>query len=161
MIALLSALLGFFTSAFPEGIKLFREGRDRTHELAIMRLQMEHEERARQYQREAGIAEQAVRLQEIAVTERQALNAGAGTAAGAMGIAWVDALSGSVRPMITYSFFLLYALVKAAQFQLLLATGTGGAAALVALWSEEDMGLFAAVIAFWFGSRAVGKLRRG
>ena len=32
--------------------------------------------------------------------------------------------------------------------------------ALVALWTEEDIAIFSAVIAFWFGQRAMGKAKR-
>lgn len=166
MIALCSALLGFISSAFPEFIRLFRDGKDRAHELALLKLQMDYDREKLAVQAESAQRDYAYKLQEIAVTERQALNEGAGTASGRMGIAWVDALAGSVRPVVTYGFFLLYVAVKAGQFQLLMnpalpwQQGMGAAAALVALWGEEDMGMFAAVMAFWFGSRALGKARR-
>lgn len=155
MIALLSALLGFLSSAFPDFLKWFRDKGDRAHEIAILKLQMEYDEK----RLAAGASD---RLQEVTlsstVAERQALNAGPGTHEGMLGIAWVDALSGSVRPMLTYCFFALYAAVKLAQYELLL-RAMDKAEALAALWTEDDMGIFAAVIAFWFGSRALGKRR--
>lgn len=166
MVALLSAMLGFLGSAFPDFIKLFRDGRDRAHELALLRLQMEYDREKLAAQREGAQVEYAYKLQEIGVAERQALNAGAGTAEGASGIAWVDALAGSVRPVVTYCFFATYVAVKLCQLQLLLdpalpwQQGLSAAQAMVSLWGEEDMGIFAAVIAFWFGSRALGKTRR-
>jgi len=166
MIALFSALLGFIGSAFPDFIKLFRDGRDRTHELALLKLQMDYDREKLGAQRESAQADYAYKLQEIAVTERQTLNSGAGTANGAMGIYWVDALAGSVRPMITYCFFGVYVGVKLCQFRLLLdpalpwQQAMRASQAMVSLWTEDDMGIFAAVIAFWFGSRALGKVRR-
>ncbi len=166
MIALFSAFLGLLGSAFPDFIKMFRDGRDRAHELALLKLQMEYDREKLAAGREAAMAEHAYKLQEIMVTERQVLNHGAGTADGAVGIAWVDALSGSVRPVITYCFFALYFVVKLCQFRLLLdaalpwQVAMSAPQALVGLWSEDDMGIFAAVIAFWFGSRALGKFRR-
>lgn len=166
MIALFSALLGFVGSAFPDFIKLFRDGRDRAHEIALLKLQMEYDREKLAAGREAALSEHAYKLQEIAVTERQALNHGAGTADGLLGIAWVDGLAGSVRPVITYCFFAVYVVVKLCQFQLLLDPSLPWQAAMtapqamVSLWTDEDMGIFAAVIAFWFGSRALGKFRR-
>lgn len=167
MIALLSALLGFIGSAFPDFIKLFRDGKDRAHELAMLKLQMEYDREKLAVQAESARADYAYKLQEIAVAERQALNHGAGTAEGNIGVAWVDALSGTVRPVVTYCFFLVYFTVKLCQFHLLLdpampwQQSMSAAQAIVSLWTEDDMGIFAAVIAFWFGSRALGKFRRG
>jgi hypothetical protein len=170
MIALFSALLGFFGSAFPDFIKLFRDGRERAHELALLKLQIEYDREKLASQKEQSQAEYAYKLQEITlqtqVAERQTLNEGAGTREGMLGIHWVDALSGSVRPVITYCFFGLYALVKTSQFYLLMhptlpwVQGIEAAQALLSVWNEEDMGIFSAVIAFWFGSRALGKYRK-
>ncbi len=166
MIAFFSILLGFLGSTFPEVLKLLREGKDRAHELSLLQLQIDYEREKLATRQHTGELLHQQKLQEIMVAERQALNAGAGTREGALGIGWVDALAGSVRPVMTYSFFVLYALVKYCQYQLLTAPSLpwqpplDGAQAMLALWTEEDMGIFAAVIAFWFGSRAIGKLRR-
>ena len=43
MIALFSALLGFFSSATPDLLKLFRDGKDRAHEITLLQLQMEYQ----------------------------------------------------------------------------------------------------------------------
>ena len=40
MIALLSALLGFFSSTVPDLLKLFRDGKDRAHEITLLQMQM-------------------------------------------------------------------------------------------------------------------------
>lgn len=171
MIALCSALLGFISSAFPDFLKLFRDGRDRAHELALLRLQMEYDREKLTAQQAQSAAEASARLQEVqlqmAVAERNALNAGSGTAPGMLGIHWVDALAGSVRPVMTYCFFGLYLIVKLCQFRLLVdptlpwLQQMRAEQVLLSLWTEDDMGMFAAVVAFWFGSRALGKLRRG
>src|SRR5262249_7694324 len=98
--------------------------------------------------------------------ESEALNARPGSGANKTGIVWVDALAGSVRPILTYAFFALYFAVKFCQFHLLTApalawlTQVTAAQALVALWTDEDMAIFAAVIGFWFGNRTLEKLRK-
>jgi hypothetical protein len=66
-------------------------------------------------------------------------------------VKWVDALSSSVRPVITYTFFLLYATLKIIDF---LNVGS-----MEPIWSDEDQGIFCAVIGFWFGQRAFSKVR--
>ena len=160
MIALLSALLGFVSSAAPEFFKLFREGRDRTHEYALLKLQME-------YDRERATVENTTQLQAIALqadmAEGEQLNARLKESL--TGIHWVDALAGSVRPILTYAFFAMYFLAKCAQFHLLIDPSLPWqqqltlAQALSSVWTEEDVAIFSTMLAFWFGQRALSKAR--
>lgn len=168
MIALFSALLGFVSSAVPDFIRLLRDSKDRAHEITLLKLQMEYEREKLAAAKQLNIAAQANQLQAIELQadmrEQQALNAQVSDSL--TGIHWVDALSGSVRPMITYAFFGLYFLVKCAQFYLLLyptfpwQASMTMAQALVSLWTEEDIAIFSAIIAFWFGQRALMKAKR-
>jgi len=140
MITLLGSLLGFISAAFPDLIKLFRDAQDRKHEITILQMQME--------QQKQGASQ---RLEEIQVNadiaESSALYKTYTT-----GITWVDALNGTVRPVIAYSFFILYASVKAMQFSANLPW---------LLWTAEDQAIFAGIISFYFGQRAMSKLRSG
>ena len=140
MITLLGSLLGFLSAAFPDFLKLFRDAQDRKHELKILELQMEQQAQGH-----------ANRLEEIQVSadiaESQALYKTYHT-----GIRWVDALNGTVRPVIAYSFFVLYALVKVMQFSADLPW---------LLWTAEDQAIFAGIISFYFGQRAMAKVRGG
>ncbi len=77
-------------------------------------------------------------------------------------MAWVDALRASVRPIITYAFFLLFASVKgSALYVLIVVEGILLAEALPRIWDPETQALFAAAMSFWFGQRALSKLRQG
>ncbi len=104
MITLLGSLLGFIGAAFPDFLKLFKEKADRKHELAILQLQLEQQKQGH-----------SNRLEEIYVeadiAESKALYKTYNT-----GIRWVDALNGTVRPVVAYCFFLLYASVKIMHF---------------------------------------------
>lgn len=140
MITLLGALLGFISSAFPDLLKIWRDAADRKHELAILQMQMEQQRQGH-----------TNRLEEINVqadiAESRALYKTYNT-----GIKWVDALNGTVRPVIAYSFFILYAVIKAMQFSADLPW---------LLWTAEDQAIFAGIISFYFGQRAMSKLRQG
>ncbi len=140
MITLLGALIGFISSAFPDLLKIWRDAADRKHELAILQMQMEQQRQGH-----------TNRLEEINVqadiAESRALYKTYNT-----GIKWVDALNGTVRPVIAYSFFILYAVVKAMQFSVDLPW---------LLWTAEDQAIFAGIISFYFGQRAMSKLRQG
>ena len=70
----------------------------------------------------------------------------------AVGVAWVDSLRASVRPVITYAFFLLFASVKGSALYVLIAVeGLLLAEALPRIWDPEIQALFAVVMSFWFG----------
>ena len=68
-------------------------------------------------------------------------------------IEWVDALNASVRPVLAYAFFLLYAMVKYGQ-AVMMDTG------VLSLWGEEDQAIFSGIISFYFGQRAFSKMRK-
>lgn len=168
MIALISTLVGFISSAIPDCIKLFRDAQDRAHEVTLLKLQIDYDRERLGTVTAENAALRAQQLQAIELradsAEQVALNARLKD--NLTGIHWVDALAGSVRPIITYAFFLLYFLVKCAQFSMLVdgalpwQATMGSAQALVALWTEEDIAIFSAVIAFWFGQRAMMRAKR-
>lgn len=140
MITLLGSLIGFISAAFPDLLKLFRDAQDRKHELRILEMQMEQQRQGH-----------TQRLEEVAIqadiAESKALYKTYHT-----GIRWVDALNGTVRPVIAYSFFILYASVKIMHFSADLPW---------LLWNEEDQAIFAGIISFYFGQRAMSKIRGG
>jgi hypothetical protein len=153
MITLVGSLLGFATSFFPDIMKFFREKADRAHELAIMDKQAEimklgHVQRLEEINVQADITESQALYQ----SARRQLT----------GVKWVDAamelLNSSVRPVITYAFFTLFAAVKgSALYLLIMVEGVLLHQALPQIWDSETQGLFAAVLSFWFGSRSVNK----
>ena len=147
MITLLGSLLGFITSTFPSLVKMWQDASDKKHELDVLQLQMQMQAQGAQQQ-----------LQEINaqadIAESAALYKTYTT-----GITWVDALNGTVRPVIAYAFFLLYAIVKLLSY---MAIATSPAVPFVVvhdtLWSENDAAIFAGIISFYFGARAMQKL---
>jgi hypothetical protein len=146
MMTLLATLLGFISSTFPDLLKLWKDGADRKHELSILQMQLEQ-------QRQGHVN----RLQEIQVAA-DGIEARALYKTYSIGIKWVDALNGTVRPVLAYSFFLLYSVIKYAQISLLL-DFTPILEALPLIWHGEDQTIFAGIISFYFGQRAMSKLR--
>lgn len=147
MITLLASISGFLSSIFPEFLKLMRDKNDKLHELAILDRQIEFSKLSASNRLEeifacADIAE-TVNLYSTYRT----------------GIGWVDALNGTVRPVIAYSFFLLYAVIKVIQYRALPEHGYH-MEYLDILWSIEDQAIFAGVISFYFGQRTFSRLRR-
>jgi hypothetical protein len=145
MITLIGAMLGFFGSMIPEVMGVFKQRADRAHELAILKLQREQQERGHSERlEEIRLVHDSAQIKALYATYRT-------------DIIWVDALNGTVRPVLAYAFFLLYAVVKMLQFSVI-----DFAQPLLPwqLWGEEDQAIFAAIISFYFGQRSFGKMRR-
>ncbi len=66
---------------------------------------------------------------------------------------WADALSTSVRPIITYLFMALYCTAKGTAFFTALNGGSGWVEAVQAAWTTADQALWSGVLNFWFIGR--------
>jgi hypothetical protein len=147
MLTLLGSLLGFLGSAFPQILKLFQEAHDRRHELAILDKQMEQQRQGHSQRLEEIRIEGEIK-QSLALYQHDSQPAG---------YKWVEALRASVRPVLTYAFFLLFAAVKIAGLYTMVGfDGMSLAVALPLIWDAETQALFAAIMTFWFGQRAMG-----
>ena len=150
MLTLLGSLLGFISSTFPDLLKLWQDKQDRKHELQILDRQME-QMRLGHNQRLDEIAINADVSQSLALYKHDSQPSG---------VTWVDGLRASVRPMITYGFFILFAWVKLSAVVLLMnQDGLNINEALIHIWDGETQALFAGILSFWFGSRSLAKRR--
>lgn len=141
MSVLLSSLIGFLGSIVPELFKSWKDLKDQEQERWLIERQIELQK--------AGLSQ---RLEEISV-ESTAKEYTALYKTYRSGVEWVDALNGTVRPVLTYAFFGLYAFIKIQQ--ILLLDGPPLPWLLKELWNEEDQCIFAGIISFYFGSRAM------
>lgn len=134
MITLLGSLIGFLSSIIPDVVKMFQDRQDKKHELEILKLQIQREQTAFNQKLDA------INVQ-ADIAESKQLYSTYKTQ-----IKWVDALNGTVRPVIAYSFFFLYAFLKIEFAD--------------NLWTEEDQAIFAGIISFYFGQRSMLALRK-
>jgi len=159
MLTLLGSLLGFGTSIFPSILEFFQDSKEKKHELASMEMQMilmnkKSELNIQEAQVSGELNNIALELKaEIASVkashEPQKLT----------GITWVDALRGSVRPIVTYWFMSLYTFSKVAMFIGALEDGITWTEAGQMMFTEYDLALFATILSFWFGDRIRKYLR--
>lgn len=140
MIALLGALLGFGTSAIPAVIGYFKQRQDNKQELAIIDKQIEMQEK------QLGLQLQEVSVQANAVAQ-EALYKTYNT-----GVAWVDSLNGTVRPVMAYGFLALYAGIKILQIHLIEDVTLDHH--LTVIWTDNDTAIFSGIISFYFGQRS-------
>jgi hypothetical protein len=76
------------------------------------------------------------------------------------GTGFIAGLQKSVRPIITYCFFGLFCAIEITLLREALNSGTSIADSLGLLWDGDTKAIFAAIISFWFGSRAIDKSRK-
>ncbi|PCJ28991.1 MAG: hypothetical protein COA94_03005 [Rickettsiales bacterium] len=140
MVTLLASIAGFLTSIIPEIIKYFKDMNDKEHELSILEIQM-------QYNRD----NDARSLEEIYVA-RDILEQASLYATFESKIWWVDMLNGSVRPVLAYSFFIMYVAVKYLQYNAISASAHI-VEHIEIIWNIDDQAIFASVVSFYYGQR--------
>ncbi len=145
MITLLASIAGFISSIIPEILKIFKDNTDKRHELNILDRQIENYKLG-----QTKLLANLNRTKDL--SEHNTIYSTYKS-----GIDWVDALNGSVRPILAYSFFIMYAGVKYLQYKAIKST-----AAIIEyidiLWNIEDQAIFAGIISFYFGQRMFKKL---
>ncbi len=149
MIAIIGSLVGLFGGILPDIIKLFTDNRDQKNNLKVMdrKQQQASEERAagRESDRDimsikAGMA--AIEAQNkitIALLAHDSKPLKSGL---------IEAYRASVRPTLAYGVFAVF-----------LAVGLGLVPPLQGEWGQWLQGSISVVMAFYFGSRAMEKIR--
>jgi hypothetical protein len=160
MMTLVSTLLGFASGGLPKVLDFVQDRGDKKHELALMAAQRERE---LALAKEGFIAQakvEEIKTEQIAMqTQTQErlgmykhdmkIGEGAST--------WVVNLRASVRPIVTYIFVALLVVVDVAGIWYAYSTGVAFAEAMDMVFSDDEMSILAAIIAFWFGSQAFSK----
>jgi hypothetical protein len=155
MLTLLSMLGGGLFRLIPFIVDFFKSKQDADHEYRMAQLQLQIDQaRATQAidlaHAQADIALGAGEMQ--AWTE--ALKGQQPT-----GVAWVDAISSTVRPFLTYYFcVLLYGSAKAIQVYVALSTHVPLPQIVPILVTEFDQNVIASILSFWFVDRALRRL---
>ena len=153
---LLGGLLGGAFRLAPEILKWLDRNGERSHELSM-------QDKAIEFEKIRG----AQRMSEIGASADTAWNSGAmdafkeaiATQGRPTGVPWADALSSSVRPVITNWLMALYCAAKTVAFVAALKAGAGWGAAVLAAWSEADQALWAGVLNFWFLGRVFDRVK--
>jgi hypothetical protein len=153
---LLGGLLGGLFRMAPEVLKWRDRQGERSHELSM-------QDKAIEFEKIRG----AQRMSEIGATADGAWNTGAietlrdavRTQGEKTGVTWADALSSSVRPVLTYWFMALYCCAKTAAFAAALTGGADWGTAVLHSWTEADQALWAGVLNFWFLGRVFDRVR--
>jgi hypothetical protein len=171
MLTLLSTLVSFLMGGLPKILDFFQDKSDKSHELALARMQTERELQlaaagfVAQQQIEAikldEIKTQTASAEKVSLIDAQSAEMSAiyahDAALGEGTSTWIKDFRASVRPVITYGFFFLLVGIDAVLAYKGLTSGVEFNALADQLWDNETQALFASIIAFHFGGRAFGK----
>lgn len=144
MLSLLGSLLGFGTSFLPKIMSYFEDKRDQSHELVMMDKQLEERkvlgaQKLQMTHVDADIRESEALLKHDAKITMKSSQ-------------WVINLSASVRPVMSYLFFIEFFGLTIAVNAKFITTEQ-----YAAIWNEPTQALFATVVSFWFGSRTFNR----
>jgi hypothetical protein len=155
----------------PKILEYFQDKSDKSHELALAKMQTERELQlvaagyAAQQQIEAikldEIKTQTASDEKVSLIGAQQAEISAiyahDVALGEGTSTWMKDLRASVRPVITYGFFFLLVGIDSVLAYKGLTSGIEFNTLADQLWDNETQALFASIIVFYFGGRAFGK----
>ena len=148
MLSLLGTLIGFAGSAVPAVLGHFKEKQASKDNLAILEMQ-------------GKLAREGVELNLMEFRERAADDEHKRLIQHDIAISkdtsFMGQIRSSVRPVITYLFFSLFAAVKVSALMVAMNNTADFNTAINMVWDAETQAIFAAIISFWFGSRALSK----
>ncbi len=148
MISLLGTLLGFGTSIVPEVLGYFKQQQANKQELLMLEAKAKYASQLSELKVKELDAQAEIEETKGLYAHDRAIDSGG----------FVNALRGSVRPVLTYAFFTLFATIKGVTLYTMVTTqGMDLSAGMLAIWDEETQAIFSAIIAFWFGNRAMSK----
>lgn len=147
---LLGSVLGFGGSVVPAITDHFKTKSNNKFELQKMEKMAELRAAGFDHEMKMFETQAADKEHDRLIQHDISINQGTGIIAG---------LQKSVRPVITYCFFGLFAVIEVTLLMEALEKGTDFSEAIGILWDDDTKAIFAAIISFWFGSRAIDKQR--
>jgi len=150
MLALLSPLFGILGSLLPSIVRIFERKQEIKYEIELTKVKLDAAERQADLQFHVEEIKADAQSRQSALDHDKSLDGGK----------FINALRASIRPVITYSFFILFVAVKWAAAYTMIKQGQDIPTMLDAVWDPDTMSLFATIIAFWFGSRVMEKQER-
>jgi|TARA_R110000765_G_scaffold90180_1_gene171749 hypothetical protein len=152
MLSLLGSALGFGTSFLPSILGFFEKGQSNKHELKMLEARAKYADtlsklKVKELDAEADIQETRSIYEHASEISKNNKST------------FISSLQASVRPVITYFFFTLFAFIKGLGVYVAIQEGTDVSQAVLNSWDQETAILFSTVISFWFGGRAMKYIR--
>lgn len=166
MLELLSLLFGGVLRLIPALIEYKTKQDDRAHERVMFELQLKADElrsqlKMQEMEKAGEIQQQLAEIQaliEASKAQAQITIQRTGNKWIDAGIAFVEGLSATVRPVLTYWYCVLgYGAYKVASYYMILSSGASWQSAITSLWTPNDHAVMVSIIGFWFVDRSLRK----
>lgn len=152
---IIGALIGLAGSIIPEVVKIFKEKQDFKHEKEMLLLQIQYQKELTELKIQEARALSTLELdkasyqyapvEEIQVTGNKVID---------FIQAFAKTYNQTVRPTLTYLIVACWIIVKIATWTTL----GGSIEAIPKIWTDADNEFVSAVVMFWFGGRAFGRV---
>ena len=152
MLSVIGSLIGFASSTAPAIADHFKQKSNQKFELEKIKTMAELRKAGFDHELKAFEAQASDKEHDRLIQHDMSMNSGTGI---------ISALQRSVRPVITYCFFALFVAIKVVALLAFMDNGSELGDALTLIWDDATAGLFAAIMSFWFGNRAVSKYVKG
>lgn len=148
LLTILSSLFGVISGVIPNVVKIMEVKQDHKHEIELTKLRMEAAAKG---------------LELTAISEGAKADAAEGESvrqhdSSIHTTGFIEELRASIRPVITYGFFILFCSIKIAIVYIMVQKDYNPIDIVNAVWDENTMAIFACIISFWFGNRSMIKL---
>lgn len=145
MITAITAILGFLSSVSPMAIRYFEKAKAFEHEAELIKLRMEAAQQGMDFQLVLESSRAAIEESKSLRDHDLALDGGR----------FLNILRASVRPIITYVFFLTFIGIKVTAAIVMYNNDVPIIDALPIIWDDATSAIFGAVCGFWFGYRTM------
>ena len=150
MISLIGTLIGFGTSIVPEVLGYFKQKQANEQELRMLEAKAKYASQLSELRVKELDAEAEIQETKSLYEHDRTIDSGP----------IINSLRGSVRPVITYMFFLMFAAVKGTMIYAMITNqNLDWTIAIETAWDSDTAAVFSAIISFWFGNRAMSKAR--
>lgn len=155
MITIIGSLIGFSTAIVPEILNYIKDKNDKKHELKMLEKHLK--------------INVTKKLTETEILDK--IHDGVSSIQSSIdsNISIVDdkqnkinfsgVFNSSVRPVITYMFFILFVYIKIFQIQNIDFSNTDSNEFFEIIWDEQTKAMFSIVVSFWFGQRQIEKMK--
>ena len=151
LLALLSPLFGILGSLLPSIVNIFARKQELQYQIQLNKLQMDAAVQNAQIQIAIEDAKADVADAESVRSYDNNIDGGR----------FINTLRASIRPVITYAFFILFVMIKLIVIYEMVNSNASMIEMIKAVWDQDTTALFGAIMGFWFGSRLLEKVGYG
>lgn len=148
MLTVFSSLIGMILGFVPSVIKVYEKNQDNKYNLELTKLRIDAATKNIQLEKDTALIKTNSDTQQAALEHDSDIDTSS----------WIGIFRASVRPVITYFFFFAFIGSKGLIMVVMLNRNIDTSIILNTVWDDVSLSIFATIISFWFGNRAMEKI---